>query len=66
MIPRAARHRQILNVLGHEIEYPPAVVILGGLFTSTVLNLFLLPPLYARFGRPVSGSPGAAPVPPNG
>ena len=28
-----------------------AVVILGGLFTSTVLNLFLLPPLYLRFGR---------------
>ena len=27
-------------------------VILGGLFTSTVLNLFLVPPLYARFGRP--------------
>ncbi|MCI0461465.1 MAG: efflux RND transporter permease subunit [Gemmataceae bacterium] len=40
------------NRPGHEIEYPLAVVILGGLFTSTVLNLFLLPPLYARFGRP--------------
>src|SRR5262249_9200418 len=36
---------------GHEIEYPLAVVILGGLITSTVLNLFLLPPLYLRFGR---------------
>lgn len=35
---------------GHEIEYPLAVVILGGLTTSTVLNLFLLPPLYAVFG----------------
>ncbi|MFZ5830399.1 MAG: efflux RND transporter permease subunit [Planctomycetota bacterium] len=39
------------NVPGHEIEYPLAVVILGGLTTSTILNLFLLPPLYARFGR---------------
>jgi Cu/Ag efflux pump CusA len=39
------------NRPGHEIEYPLAVVILGGLFTSTLLNLFLLPPLYARFGR---------------
>jgi CzcA family heavy metal efflux pump len=39
------------NKPGHEIEYPLAVVILGGLFTSTLLNLFLLPPLYARFGR---------------
>jgi hypothetical protein len=36
---------------GHEIEYPLAVVILGGLITSTVLNLFLLPPLYAAFGK---------------
>ena len=42
------------NKPGHEIEYPLAVVILGGLVTSTVLNLFLLPPLYARFGRPVA------------
>jgi Cu/Ag efflux pump CusA len=25
-------------------------VILGGLTTSTVLNLFLLPPLYLQFG----------------
>ncbi len=40
------------NKPGHEIEYPLAVVILGGLVTSTVLNLFLLPPLYAAFGRP--------------
>ena len=35
---------------GHEIEYPMAVVILGGLFTSTLLNLFVLPALYLRFG----------------
>ena len=26
-----------------------AVIILGGLFTSTLLNLFLLPPLYLRY-----------------
>jgi len=36
---------------GHEVEYPLAVVILGGLVTSTLLNLFLLPSLYLRFGR---------------
>jgi Cu/Ag efflux pump CusA len=41
------------NKPGQEIEYPLAVVILGGLVTSTLLNLFLLPPLYVRFGRPV-------------
>jgi len=38
------------NKPGHEIEYPLAVVILGGLFTSTLLNLFLVPPLYALWG----------------
>ena len=36
---------------GHEIEHPLAVVILGGLVTSTALNLFLMPALYAVFGR---------------
>jgi Cu/Ag efflux pump CusA len=39
------------NLPGHEIEYPMAVIILGGLTTSTILNLFLLPPIYAMFGR---------------
>ncbi|QJW97589.1 efflux RND transporter permease subunit [Frigoriglobus tundricola] len=46
------------NKPGQEIEYPLAVVILGGLITSTLLNLFLLPPLYARFGRPVEKADG--------
>ncbi len=36
---------------GHEIEYPLAVVILGGLLTSTLLNLFVVPSLYLRFGQ---------------
>jgi Cu/Ag efflux pump CusA len=41
---------------GHEIEHPMAVVILGGLFTSTLLTLFAVPALYLRFGaRSVSG-----------
>ncbi len=40
------------NRPGHEIEYPMAVVILGGLVTSTVLNLLLMPALYWKFGRP--------------
>ncbi|MDB4962705.1 MAG: putative silver efflux pump [Myxococcales bacterium] len=39
------------NQPGHEIEHPLAVVILGGLVTSTLLNLFLLPALYLRFAR---------------
>ena len=37
------------NIPGHEIEYPMAIVILGGLVTSTLLNIFLLPSLYIRF-----------------
>jgi Cu/Ag efflux pump CusA len=37
---------------GQEIEHPLAVVILGGLFTSTLLSLFVIPALYLRFGRP--------------
>jgi len=40
------------DIPGHEIEHPMAVVILGGLVTSTLLNLFVLPTLYLRFGRP--------------
>ncbi|MGH9463661.1 MAG: efflux RND transporter permease subunit [Vicinamibacteria bacterium] len=45
------------NVPGQEIEHPMAVVILGGLLTSCLLNLILLPALYARFGEPF-GSAG--------
>ena len=36
---------------GHEIEHPLAVVILGGLVTSTLLSLFVVPSLYLRFHR---------------
>jgi CzcA family heavy metal efflux pump len=36
---------------GQEIEHPLAVVIVGGLLTSTLLSLFVIPSLYLRFGR---------------
>jgi Cu/Ag efflux pump CusA len=36
---------------GREIEGPMAIVILGGLITSTALNLLVLPTLALRFGR---------------
>ncbi len=49
---------------GQEIENPMAIVILGGLATSTLMNLFVLPALYLRFGgisRP-RAEPAADPV----
>ena len=45
---------------GAEIEHPMAIVILGGLLTSTLLNLFILPSLYLRFGRSGDGAEGPA------
>jgi CzcA family heavy metal efflux pump len=36
---------------GREIEGPMAIVILGGLATSTILSLFVLPTLASRYGR---------------
>ncbi|MGH3386553.1 MAG: efflux RND transporter permease subunit [Nocardioidaceae bacterium] len=39
------------DIPGHEIEHPMAVVILGGLVTSTLLNLFVVPSLYLRFAN---------------
>jgi Cu/Ag efflux pump CusA len=36
---------------GREIEGPMAIVILGGLLTSTLLNLLVLPTLALKYGR---------------
>jgi len=36
---------------GSEIQTPMAIVILCGLATSTLLNMFVVPTLYLRFGR---------------
>jgi len=41
-----------LHQPGHEIEGPMAVVILGGLVSSTIVSLLLVPPLAARWLRP--------------
>lgn len=37
------------SIPGHEIEHPMAVVILGGLITSTLLTLFIVPIFYLWF-----------------
>jgi Cu/Ag efflux pump CusA len=39
------------SVPGNEIEHPMALVILGGLVSSTLLSLFVVPVLYLRFAR---------------
>ena len=36
---------------GNELQAPMGVVILGGLLTSTALNMLVIPALYARFAR---------------
>ncbi|MBI5943171.1 MAG: efflux RND transporter permease subunit [Chloroflexi bacterium] len=38
------------NIPGHEILYPMAVVMLGGLTSTLFLNLFFLPVMYLHFG----------------
>ncbi len=50
---------------GNEIQAPMAAVILGGLLSSTFLNLVLVPVLYARWGvdRRPSVESGADPAP---
>ena len=48
---RSCRWRSPGSIPGHEIEHPMAIVILGGLVTATLLNLFVLPSLYLRFGK---------------
>jgi Cu/Ag efflux pump CusA len=39
------------NKPGYEVEYPMAIVILGGLLTSTVLNLIVLPVLHGHVAK---------------
>lgn len=48
------------SIPGNEIEHPMAVVILGGLITSTLLNLFVVPSLYLKFGRRSGNGAGRA------
>ena len=38
------------NIAGHEILHPMAGVVLGGLVTTTLVNLLVIPSLYLRFG----------------
>ncbi|MGL5195023.1 MAG: efflux RND transporter permease subunit, partial [Chroococcales cyanobacterium] len=45
---------------GNEILQPLAIVVLGGLFTSTALTLLVIPALYAQFGKRLMPQPKPA------
>ena len=45
------------NIPGQEIEHPMAIIILGGLITSTLLNLFVVPAIYLNSVRSQARSP---------
>ncbi len=47
---------------GKEILQPLAVVVLGGLFTSTALTLLVLPALYAQFGKFLLSDQAESPI----
>ena len=47
------------GAVGNELQHPLALVILGGLVSSTLLNLFVIPAGFAIFG------PGSLPVRPS-
>ena len=46
-----------MNQPGQEIEGPMAVTVLGGLLSSTLLNLFVLPALAQRYVRISTSAP---------
>ena len=50
------------NKPGQEIEHPMAIIILGGLLTSTILNLVVMPILYATFANNQTSTPPASPA----
>ena len=43
----------IMGGAGRELEQPLAIVILGGMFSSTCLTLIMVPALFKLFGRRV-------------
>ncbi len=47
---------------GSEIQRPLAIVVIGGLVSSTSLTLILLPILYLRFGATPASRAGRSPA----
>ncbi len=54
--------------IGAEVQRPLATVVIGGLISSTLLTLFVLPTLFAalRFGRSRAAPPAPSPTPGSG
>ena len=50
----------VAKAAGAEVQRPLATVVIGGLITSTVLTLLVLPAVYAWLERPRRGEPEAA------
>ena len=46
---------------GKEIQQPMAIVILGGIVTSTILNMVVIPALYLRYGAEQAAARNASP-----
>ena len=46
--------------IGSELQHPIAVVMLGGLVSSTLLNLFVIPAAYSLWGGTPESRPLAA------
>ncbi len=46
--------------VGAEVQRPLATVVIGGIISSTLLTLIVLPVLYSRFGRPLQSGHEAA------
>ena len=45
---------------GAEVQKPLATVVIGGLITSTLLTLFVVPAVYSLFGRKAAEVKAAA------
>ena len=57
-VATSLRFRYLVAALG-ALVMAVGIVVLGGLFTSTLLSLFVIPALYLRFGRPRKRAAGA-------
>ena len=45
----------VATSMGAEVQRPLATVVIGGLFTSTLLTLLVVPAVYGRIGKKCSG-----------